>query len=112
ARIQAANPQATIEIWELELESYASTIAFCRRAEGLKRIDFAILSAALAPAVHKVAEETGHEKAMQINVWSTCLAAFLLTPSIAEKHKANRELYKDGFVPKVTIISSDVHFWA
>src|SRR5690606_18092601 len=31
---------------------------------------------------------------------------------IAEKHKANRELYKDGFVPKVTIISSDVHFWA
>jgi NAD(P)-dependent dehydrogenase (short-subunit alcohol dehydrogenase family) len=112
ARIQSANPQATIEIWEIDLESYASTIAFCRRAEELKRIDFAILSAALATAQHKVAKETGHEQSMQINVWSTCLAAFLLTPLIAEKHKANLALYKDGFVPKVTIISSDVHLWA
>ncbi|RPA80901.1 NAD(P)-binding protein [Ascobolus immersus RN42] len=112
ARIQSANPSAKIEVWEIDLESYASTIAFCKRCEGLNRIDFAILSAALAPTKFRTVEETGHELGMQINVWSTCLAAFLLMPLLAEKFNANKSLYKDGFVPKVTIISSDVHLWA
>lgn len=76
---------ATIDIWEVNMESYPSIQTFVRRCEAeLPRIDFAILNAGIAPADHVVLE-TGHESTVQVNYLSTVLMGILLLPVLKTK---------------------------
>ncbi|KAK7926552.1 hypothetical protein PG985_003550 [Apiospora marii] len=85
AQLQHINPDATINVWEVDMEIYTSIHTFVRRCETeLPRIDFAILNAGIAPADHVVLE-TGHESTVQVNYLSTVLLGILLLPVLKAK---------------------------
>ncbi|KAK8129024.1 short-chain dehydrogenase/reductase family protein [Apiospora sp. TS-2023a] len=91
-QLRPLNPGATIHVWEVDMESYASIQAFARRCEAeLPRIDFAILNAGIAPADHVVLEETGHESTVQVNYLSTVLLSILLLPVLKAKRPAGND---------------------
>jgi len=93
----------TIEIWDLDLSSYASVQAFAARVTStLPRIDAVLLNAGIMPQVY--AETEGSESTITTNVLSTFLLAFLLLPhlkTVAERHSIR---------PVVSVTASDVHF--
>ena len=109
-RLQAANPKATIDVWELDMESYSSIRAFARRcSEQLtERIDSVILNAGIA-RLARVTCASGHESTLQVNHWGTSLLALLLIPVIKEKantyHNAATTT-KEAKPPVMTVVSS------
>ncbi|CAK7229000.1 hypothetical protein SCUCBS95973_007069 [Sporothrix curviconia] len=88
-RLQAANPRATIDVWEVDMESYPSIRAFARRCreQVSGRIDSAILNAGIM-RLQRVTCASGHESTMQVNHWGTSLLTLLLIPIIKEKTNA------------------------
>ncbi|CAK7235269.1 hypothetical protein SBRCBS47491_009235 [Sporothrix bragantina] len=103
-RLQAANPRATIDVWELDMESYPSIRAFARRCrEQLPgRIDSAILNAGLARLKRNTCA-SGHESTMQVNHWGTSLLALLLVPVMKEKANLQGPSTKP---PVITVVNS------
>ncbi|CAK7206682.1 hypothetical protein SEUCBS139899_009486 [Sporothrix eucalyptigena] len=103
-RLQAANPKATIDVWELDMESYPSIRAFARRCQEQLpgRIDSAILNAGVG-RLSRVTTASGHESTMQVNHWGTALLTLLLLPVIKEKANANGPSSKP---PVMTIVNS------
>ncbi|KAK8081164.1 hypothetical protein PG997_008982 [Apiospora hydei] len=86
AELSPINPRATIDIWEIDMESYPSIQNFVQRCEAdLPRIDFAILNAGIAPAEHVNLATTGHESTVQVNYLSTVLLSILLLPARAPR---------------------------
>lgn len=86
--LRVANPDAKIDVWHLDMESYDSVEEFARKCEStLDRIDVVILNAGLSPMDFAVSPETGHEKTIQVNHLSTVLLAVLLLPTLKEKNK-------------------------
>ncbi|KAF1834212.1 NAD(P)-binding protein [Decorospora gaudefroyi] len=77
-------PDARIEVWELDMESFRSVQAFATRAEReLDRLHVAILNAGLAKLKFERVEEGGrHEVTMQVNYLSTALLSLLLLPKL------------------------------
>ncbi|OAP61012.1 hypothetical protein AYL99_06016 [Fonsecaea erecta] len=93
-----------IEVWELDLASYASVKAFASRASKLPRLDVLLENAGIASQKYSGAE--GHERTITVNVISTFLLALLLLPklkSTAKEFKVN---------PRLVIVSSEVHAWS
>ena len=91
-----------VEVWQLDLSSYASTKAFARRCSELPRIDAAILNASVA--VGKFGElSEGHETSITVNVISTTLLALLLLPVLRQSAT------KFGIEPTLNIVGSGVH---
>lgn len=87
ARLRKAYPGATIEVWELNMDSYDSIQAFARRVDtdpaiSSSSLDIAVLNAGLVNATFKQNKATGHEEALQINFLSTYLLAILLLPAL------------------------------
>ncbi|KAH9909558.1 hypothetical protein F4778DRAFT_711864 [Xylariomycetidae sp. FL2044] len=81
-------PQANIEVWPLDMSSYASVQSFAARVEAeLPRIDIVILNAGLAHIEYVKCESTGHEEIFQVNYLSTILLAVLLLPVLRTKRK-------------------------
>lgn len=103
-RLQAANPRATIDVWELDMESYPSIRAFARRChEQLPgRIDSTILNAGVG-RLTRITSTSGHESTMQVNHYGTALLALLLIPIIKEKANLNGPSTKP---PAMTIVNS------
>jgi retinol dehydrogenase-12 len=89
-----------VEVWELDLSSYASTQAFAKRAETLPRIDAAIMNASVQTLAYSEAE--GVELSLTVNVISTFLLAFMLLPLL----RASAEKY--DIKPVLNIVSSDL----
>ena len=94
-----------IEVWQLDLGNTESVKQFAARAnKELERIDILLENAAVATGEFKLVE--GEENTIKTNVISTFLLAFLLLP----KMKQTASDYNTR--PTLTIVSSEVHFWA
>ncbi len=86
AKLRKLHPKATIQVWLLDMCSYASIQAFARRVESeLTRIDIALLNAGVIVLEFKIVKSTGHEEALQVNYLSTMLLALLLLPILKAK---------------------------
>lgn len=73
--------QNVIQVWRLDMASYASVSAFAARVRSeLDRVDIVLANAGLAPAKHSVAE--GNEVLFTVNCISTILLAGLLVPKL------------------------------
>ncbi|KAJ4012068.1 hypothetical protein NW752_004462 [Fusarium irregulare] len=86
AGLRLQYPRADIQVWELEMESYDSVIAFAERAfKDLKRLDIVILNAGTLQADVYQAAYTEHEVMFQVNYLSTALLARLFVPVLRER---------------------------
>lgn len=84
--IRESHPNATtvLEVWPLDLLSYASILSFADRVNSsLPRLDAVVLNAGIRTANYQSSPE-GHEVTMQTNVISTALLACLLHPKLAD----------------------------
>ena len=67
AKLRQYAPEAKLEVWKLDMCSYASIQQFAERVgRELTRLDFAILNAGLVKAGFELVGETGHEESMQV----------------------------------------------
>ncbi|KAJ3958395.1 hypothetical protein N0V92_005037 [Colletotrichum tropicale] len=90
AKLRKQHPGATIDVWQLDMNSYDSIQAFARRAEShLSRIDIVILNAGIMKMSFSKNPSTGHEETLQVNYLSTVLLAILLLPVLKAKRKPN-----------------------
>jgi NAD(P)-dependent dehydrogenase (short-subunit alcohol dehydrogenase family) len=94
-----------IEVWSLDLCSFDSVRAFCRRADKeLERLDVLLANAAmLSIGSAKMAE--GYEMQVTINVISNFLMVFMLLPLM------KRTAAKWNVEPAVTVVASEAHFF-
>ncbi|KAF7560910.1 hypothetical protein G7046_g3240 [Stylonectria norvegica] len=100
AKLRTENSSAKIDVWQVDMESYDSIQAFVAKCNAnLPRIDIVILNAGLAPTKRENVSSTGHEKAIQVNHFSTILLAVLLLPVLKSKSIV-------GNPARLTIISS------
>lgn len=91
-----------IEVWELDMASYASVQKFAECVEKqLDRVDIFLANAGIAPAKYKTAEE--NESSITVNVVSTFLLAALVMPKLKSTAKSFQTR------PTFTITSSVVH---
>lgn len=105
ASLLKTNPRCQIDVWELDLESFDSVMAFGKRAQGVDRIDIVLLNAGLFKLEYTTAKATGHETTVQVNHLSTSLLSLLLLPVIKSTAK------KTGKPSRLTLTSSEVHMW-
>ncbi|KAH8819287.1 putative short-chain dehydrogenase [Xylogone sp. PMI_703] len=97
----------TIDVWEADLDSYASVKAFATKCEKeLTRLDVAIMNAGIATGKFELSSE-GWEKTLQVNVLSTALLGCLLLPQLINSARAH-----GGNTPHLTIVGSDAHLQA
>lgn len=90
SKLREANPAASIDVWELDMESYDSIQTFVRKCSmELSSIHYTILNAGIGPIAFRKTQSTGHESAIQVNFLSKMFLAFLLLPVL--KLKSTRE---------------------
>ncbi|KZT58638.1 NAD(P)-binding protein [Calocera cornea HHB12733] len=104
--VKAKNPNAKVEIYDLDMARWESVLAFGdkfvkdREAKG-ERLDIAVLNAGIAGVTWEQAP-TGNEMMVQVNHLSTALLSLLLLPllekSTTPEHTA-----------RLTIVSSGMH---
>lgn len=90
-----------IEVWEVDLTSFDSVKAFCKRAGELERLDVVVENAGIAVPTFELVE--GYESTIAVNVIATFLMALLLIPKLRESGQ------KYNMVPRLTIVASDAH---
>ncbi|POS80977.1 retinol dehydrogenase 12 [Diaporthe helianthi] len=105
--LRKEHPSAKIEVWLLDMSSYASIQAFAKRCAGdeLPRLDMAILNAAVQNSEHIKNEQTGHDGTFQVNYLSTALLSILLLPVLSGKRPP-------GKPARLSVIGSDTQYWA
>jgi retinol dehydrogenase-12 len=83
ASIEASTKRRkVVEVWELDLASYASVKAFAAKAQRLERLDVVIGNAGMFTWTWELVE--GDEKTVTVNVVSTFLLSLLLLPKLRE----------------------------
>lgn len=98
--LRKTHPDATIDVWQLDMLSYDSIQAFTQKcSSNLSRLDIAILNAGITQAEFVLNKSTGHEEMLQVNYLSTALLAFLLLPILKSKSPV-------GSPGRLTIVSS------
>lgn len=81
---KCTNRPGTIQVWELEMSSFASVKNFANRVNTeLPRLDVAVLNAGVWNRAYTKSPE-GWEDTLQINTLSTSLLAILLLPKLRE----------------------------
>ncbi|KAF2639254.1 hypothetical protein P280DRAFT_491132 [Massarina eburnea CBS 473.64] len=79
-----------LEVWELDMNSFESVVAFAKRAESLPRLDIAILNAGTHKAKYSKSRD-GWEEDLQVNTLASTLLAILLLPKLkSSKHITGR----------------------
>ncbi|GME65632.1 Short-chain dehydrogenase/reductase SDR [Neofusicoccum parvum] len=96
-------PADRIEVWPLDLCSYASVRSFAERAKALPQLDALVCNAGVATGSFALAE--GHESTITTNVISTFLLSFLLLPKLREAAA------RTNAPAHLVIVSSEVHFF-
>lgn len=91
-------------MWPLDLSSFESVKAFTGQVKGLERLDVVVENAGMMTAVWKTID--GYESTVLTNVISTELLALLVLPKLRES------ALRFNTVPRLTIVSSDLHFIA
>ena len=92
-----------VEVWSLDLSSYASVEAFAAKLNGLKRLDALVENAGMQTGTFRLVEED--EATITTNVVSTFLLALLALPKLQEMAT------KYNIQPRLAIVSSEVHFF-
>lgn len=98
-------PDSTVEVWQLDLQSYESITAFVGRAKGTQGWDIVVLNAGISKQFYDLTPSTGHEETIQVNVISTALLTILLLPILKTRASANGP-------SRLVIVSSDTASWA
>lgn len=94
--------ESVIEVWPLDMASYASVKAFAARVSAeLDRVDVFIANAGVAKVTYATAELD--EESITVNVVSTFLLAALVVPKLKESAA------QFGTRPTLVIVSSEVH---
>ncbi|KAF2014580.1 retinol dehydrogenase 12 [Aaosphaeria arxii CBS 175.79] len=102
---KSTGKQGVVKVWQLDMSTYDSVLAFVARAQKeLPRLDVAVLNAGVNRTEWEVFEKD--ESTITVNVVSTFLLALGLLPKL--KDTANRFNVR----PTLTIVASEVHFWA
>ncbi|KAH8909066.1 short-chain dehydrogenase/reductase-like protein [Coniochaeta sp. PMI_546] len=97
--------KGVVEVWSLDLTSFDSVKEFCRRAQGLERVDVVVLNAGVA-VPEFVATDGGFETQIAVNVISTFLIPLMLLPKMRDT--AGRY----NVLPHIVCVSSDGHHFA
>ncbi|EAW23604.1 putative short-chain dehydrogenase/reductase family protein [Aspergillus fischeri NRRL 181] len=105
ASLQSSHPDSdtSIEVWDLDLASYASVLAFAEKVSSLPRLDVLLCNASIATSSFQQAE--AHERTITVNVISTILLGLLVLPTL------RRSAAKYGTKPRLTTVVSEVHAW-
>jgi NAD(P)-dependent dehydrogenase (short-subunit alcohol dehydrogenase family) len=86
AKLRSSHPTARIDVWLLDMSSYASIQAFSRQVQSqLSRIDIVILNAGVKSLSFNLVKSTGHEEVFQVDYLSTMLLALFLLPILKAK---------------------------
>jgi len=99
ASLRKLYPEAKVDVWHLDMNSYESIRAFARQCATLPRLDIAILSAGIMNVAFEVNLSTGHEETFQVNYLSTALLALLLLPTLKNKNPS-------GAPGRLTLVAS------
>ena len=103
--LASTNRQETsIEVWDLDMQSYESIKAFCTRASTLPRLDAVIENAGIMTKYFKIVG--GYESTITTNVIGTFLLVLGLLPKLKQSAK------DFNIQPRLSIVSSDLHFIA
>lgn len=94
----------SIEVWELDMDSYSSVKKFATRVETLPRLDALLANAGLATTTFSLSED--NERTITVNVVSTFLLILLLLPKLRESAS------KFSIRPRVSIVNSALHYIA
>jgi NAD(P)-dependent dehydrogenase (short-subunit alcohol dehydrogenase family) len=94
-----------LEVWELDMNSYDSILAFARKANELDHLDVVILNAGLHRGEFEI-KRNGWEEDLQVNSLSSALLAILLLPKL----KASRHLSTK--IPILEFVNSGGHQFA
>ncbi|KAM7210466.1 hypothetical protein V8F06_014154 [Rhypophila decipiens] len=113
-RKEFPSSKTTIEIWQLEMTSYASIQAFSRRVKSeAPDVDIVILNAGVTHMNFEINAETGHERVVQVNYLSTVLLAVLLLPTLttaAAAQQQQQQGQKQQKYKRLTIVGSGVAY--
>ena len=96
--------QGKIDVWELDMSSYDSVLAFGRRTKTLSRLDAFICNAGIDVNHWETLE--GNESTLTVNVISTLLVAMLVLPKLRETSQAQHR------PSRLTFTGSVVHAFA
>lgn len=100
---ESTGKKGIVEVWSLDLASYASVEAFAARLNGLKRLDALVENAGISTSDFQLAED--NESTITTNVVSTFLLALLALPKLRET------AIRYNVQPRLAIVSSEVHFF-
>ena len=101
----SASRAGVVDVWQLDLGSFESVRAFCRRAEAeLDRLDVLVENAGVAIGTY-VECDGGFESTIAVNVVSTFLMALLLLPTL------RRTAARFNVEPRLVVVSSDAHLF-
>jgi len=107
AKLRKEYPGAKIEVWQLDMVSYASVQGFARRVEEqLEHLDFVVLNAGLVRLKFGTVASTGHEEGLQVNYLSTVLLTLLLLPILKAKGPSVTGQGQGQEPPHLTIVSA------
>ncbi|KAJ6492248.1 hypothetical protein C8R45DRAFT_990729 [Mycena sanguinolenta] len=100
-------PGSAIEVWELDMASFASVTQFAQRANTtLSRLDGAVLNAGVNTKEWDVTPD-GWERILQTNVLSTGLLGILLLPLLQTTSKLPSPRPDSAIPPHLTITTSE-----
>ncbi|KAF2629666.1 short-chain dehydrogenase/reductase family protein-like protein [Macroventuria anomochaeta] len=91
-----------LEVWELDMMSYDSVVAFAELARELEHLDVAILNAGLRRSSYHAGEQ-GWEEDLQVNTLSSVLLGVLLLP------KLKQSKHYTGKTPVLEFVNSGLH---
>lgn len=98
----SAKRHGVVEVWRLDMSSYASVKEFAKKAETLKWIDVLLLNAGVSLSTYRVLED--NEATITINVVSTIVLALLLVPKLRETASTYTT------TPHISIVTSVLHY--
>jgi retinol dehydrogenase-12 len=100
---ESTGRQGICDVWPVDMGNFDSVKEFTKKAATLDRLDVVIENAGIQNFSY--AELEGMESTIAVNVVGTFLLALGVLPTL---RKSGR---KHGNVPRLVIVSSDVHFW-
>jgi retinol dehydrogenase-12 len=92
----------SIEVWDLDMQSYESIQIFCTRAKKLARLDAVLLNAGIMTKHFKMV--AGYESVITTNVIGTFLLALGMLPKLRESAA------KYNIQPRLSVVASDLHW--
>jgi NAD(P)-dependent dehydrogenase (short-subunit alcohol dehydrogenase family) len=93
----------SIEVWELDLNSYTSVKSFAARVAHLRRLDAVLANAGIWATTFDMSED--NEKTITVNVVSNFLLCLLLIPKLRESAE------NFNITPRFVIVNTAIHYW-